>query len=891
MNKYEKTTIWKNTLGKQSKKDIFEKEREILRVEFENFRDKAKMLAGEISRILPEYTVHDIEHIDALWDSAEIVAKDAFELTPTEGFVLGGAFLLHDLGMGLASYPNGIEALKSEVIWKDMVYSLLKKKYNKQILEEDLLVVDSEIERIATEHTLRMLHARQAEKLANISWKTNNNEFFLIQNSDLRQSYGRIIGLIAYSHWWSVEELESKFNSALLGAPGIFPQDWTIDPLKLACIVRIADAIQIDDRRAPIFLKGLRKPSGYSEKHWIFQQKLYQPTLERGRIAFSSKSPFTIEEVDSWWICYDTLRMINEELCLVDSLLIDTNRKRLNANGVLGIEDPNRLIKYISVEGWKPVNASIKVSDVAKLVKSIGGTQLYGNNVIVPLRELIQNASDAIRARRILENESAEYGNIIIKIAKDNYGTYIEVEDNGIGMSQRVLTGPFLDFGNSLWGTSLMHEEFPGLETKGFVSTGMYGIGFFSVFMWGKKVSVTTRRFEEGRENTIVLEFNDGVSARPILRSAKSEDYIKNGGTRIRIWLNDETILDKMVESNNLRKKKSFNEVLETLCPSIDCNIILEKNSRSKIIVKANDWKTLSPIKLITRILGKSEINRLKKEEQIFLNQLAKNMSLIKEKDGTIVGRALIMKEKYNKDATYNLHGIVTVGGFRTTELSGLIGIFIGKSDRAARDIGIPIISNQELKEWASSQARIIKNMSLDLDTEMECSQVVRRCGGSTYDLKVAFYKHNAIAYNEIKKIINDIDYDSYFVFSDSSVSLYQREKNCKIDFHDNTFYAECGAPGILQTKNINKYVDWPNLIDTKDWFDSKTLQGMIIEAFAEVWETTVNDINNVSSISSDDKPISGSVGNIESNEVIFDFLDIINRPTKREKKSLKLDY
>jgi len=38
---------------------------------------------------------------------------------------------------------------------------------------------------------------------------------------------------------------------------------------------------------------------------------------------------------------------------------------------------------------------------------------LYGKNMIVPLRELIQNASDAIRARRIIEDEPSEYGDIV----------------------------------------------------------------------------------------------------------------------------------------------------------------------------------------------------------------------------------------------------------------------------------------------------------------------------------------------------------------------------------------------------------------------------------------------------------------------------------------------
>ena len=84
-------------------------------------------------------------------------------------------------------------------------------------MESNFLELDKETERIATEYTLRLLHAKQAEKLALISWKdSENHEIFLIDNFDLRQSYGRIIGLIAYSHWWKVDELESRYQSVSL---------------------------------------------------------------------------------------------------------------------------------------------------------------------------------------------------------------------------------------------------------------------------------------------------------------------------------------------------------------------------------------------------------------------------------------------------------------------------------------------------------------------------------------------------------------------------------------------------------------------------------------------------------------------------------------------------
>jgi hypothetical protein len=126
-----------------------------------------------------------------LWETADLIIPEEIELTPAEAFVLGGTFLIHDLGMGLASYPNGIKELKEELIWKGTVASLLKNKLQREINETDVINLDNETERIAVEIVLRLLHARRAEKLALTSWKNKEGQdLFLIENSDLRESYG-----------------------------------------------------------------------------------------------------------------------------------------------------------------------------------------------------------------------------------------------------------------------------------------------------------------------------------------------------------------------------------------------------------------------------------------------------------------------------------------------------------------------------------------------------------------------------------------------------------------------------------------------------------------------------------------------------------------------------
>lgn len=880
MNRFEQTSIWQKTLGKQLEPDTYEKERDFLRVEFENFRERAKLLASEIALVLPEFTVHDITHIDALWETAELVVQNDFQLTPTEAFVLGGTFLIHDLGMGLASFPNGIEELKKEAIWKDTVASLIKEKLNRQIEEEDYLKLDKETEKIATENVLRLLHAKHAEKLALISWKNKDGkDIYLIENTELRDSYGSIIGQIAHSHWWTVEELESKLPKSL-GAPGIFSSSWTLDPVKLACILRIADATQIDDRRAPSFLRTIRKPSNYSDLHWNFQQKLYQPRLERNRLVYTSKSPFPITEVESWWICHDTLQMIDNELKEVDSLLVDTNRQRLRAVGVASIEDPKRLSKLITAEGWQPIDTKIKVTNVAKLVGSLGGKQLYGDNLIVPLRELIQNASDAIRARRILENETPEFGNIVVRIGKDKLGQFIEIEDNGIGMSPKVLTGPFLDFGESFWGTSLMHEELPGLESKGFSSTGKYGIGFFSVFMWGEKVSVSSKRFENGRDSTLTLEFNKGASSRPILRKANDNEVIKDGGTRIRVWLSNQQILDKLLEQHGRKRNKiNASELIESLCPSIDCNVILEEKSKSKNIIQANDWITMPSLNLLKRIMGESYYNELDKTEKQLLTKISKNMSLLKEDDGKIVGRLVLYDEEYRKEERFSFEGMVTIGGMRSSGLAGLLGILVGKSDRASRDVGIPIVSSIKIKEWATNQAVLLSKLKFDSDTEIECASVIRRLGGNTANLKIAYHKSGIVNYEELKAIIRETNHDSYLVVQDAAISNYERNNNCKISFFDNVIWVGKGIPSVLQTRNYDTWIDWPK---DNDRFQSKSLDGLTTEAFSEVWKKTIDNILANSDESSDEKSYGASVGTVDGKQVKINHLDIIRKTKKK---------
>ena len=858
MRDFQQTKIWQKNLAQQLENDKYENERNFLRVEFENFREKAKILANEISKELPQYTVHDINHIDALWDTAELIVPDNYDINPIETYVLGGAFLLHDLGMALAAYPNGIEELKKEQIWIDSVTSSLKKKLDRALTQEDIKECSPEIERDATEKTLRLLHAKKASELATISWENDNGaKVYLIDNVELREAMGYIIGLIAYSHWWSTEQLEEKLPPTI-GAISRFPSEWTVDPMKLACILRASDAVQIDDRRAPSFLRTIRKPNGISDTHWIFQEKLYQPRVENNRIIFTSKTPFSVEQIDAWWVCYDTLKMIDNELRDIDALLVSKKYPSLNVIGVSSVESPKRLMRLIFVENWVPIDAQICVNNVAKLVSNIGGSQLYGENHIVPLRELIQNASDAIRARRIIENEDEIYGNIIIHFGKDEHGTYIEVEDNGIGMSEKVLTGPLLDFGQSFWSSELMHTELPGIESKGFSSTGKYGVGFFSLFMWSQKIKIITNRFDNGRKETKILEFTNGVNTRPILRNAVESECLKNGGTKVKAWVSAE-IINKILKYDSEGKGKTISKLIEQLCPSMDCNICVKENEQTKTIIKANDWITIPPKKLLTRLLPK----HYSKENKEYFDIMCNNLETIRDSTGLVVGRATISLARdwwyYQKH-----FASVTVGGFHANELNNILGIFIGKSVRASRDSGIPTIKSDELQTWANNQATKLSNEQISKEKQLKIFSIIRALGGTSNTLKVATAYSGIVNLDEIETIIRTKSIEEFIIVQDAAVQIYESDNKCKIKLLENVLLVNTGIPNILASKDGYSNLWWPefNKKIKVHSFHDRSLEGLLFEKIAEVWECNPRELYLQSDNSSDEHSYSAIIGN-----------------------------
>jgi hypothetical protein len=117
------SNLFRSTLAARNHEDQFGVERERLHNSLLTFRERAAHLANEIRKELPDLTVHDLTHLDALWEIASTITGEGYLLTPAEGFVLGGAILLHDLGMSVAATQGGYLGIKQDPRWSDLVTS------------------------------------------------------------------------------------------------------------------------------------------------------------------------------------------------------------------------------------------------------------------------------------------------------------------------------------------------------------------------------------------------------------------------------------------------------------------------------------------------------------------------------------------------------------------------------------------------------------------------------------------------------------------------------------------------------------------------------------------------------------------------------------------------
>lgn len=726
MSTFEHTNIWLRSLSDNANA-MENAQIERLRTSYRAFWNNAIVLSGEIQRDVPNLTLHDEAHFDALWSRVDqIVGPDIF-LTPLEVFVLGGAILLHDNANSIAAFKGGVEALRNTAEWKDATMEWAERNG----CLGDVKALPPEASSAILFEVLRSLHAERAGTLAGLTFETGGKAYHLIEDDQLRTHLGDIMGQVAASHHWDITALSSRLPP-VRGSLANMPASWTIRPVLLACILRCADAAQLDQVRAPDFLYAMLQLRGVSELHWRAQNRLATPVVsfdDPTALIFSSTMPFGPEDSDAWWIAHDAIQVANRELQASNALLRDLRLPHFAISRIEGALSPSALARHVVVKGWLPVQAEVKISEIGKVVEMFGGEQLYGHDPSVALRELIQNSADAIRFRRELEPRGSSYeGRITIRINKcedDVNACWLDVEDDGMGMSEAVLTGPLIDFGSSYMSSALVKYERPGLLSKGKKRIGRFGIGFFSSFMIADEVLVTSRPFDSGRDELRTLHFRDGLGHRPLLLNNQPVDLSILTSTRVRLRLSADkcTQLLKFPSRNSSERIAiTLTGLVGALCPMLDADVYVEQEGVSHL-AHTRRWMDEDRLSWLRRVTAADA--RADKDLDMHLSAAAPLLTFVNQ-DEPSAGLACI--------SGYPGGGVSTVGTLRASSIFNdfsdeFTGVIDYEPEDPRRVRGAPV-AGAHLKAWVSDQAIKHRDAGTEPPNRIYVAQRVADFGG-----------------------------------------------------------------------------------------------------------------------------------------------------------------
>jgi hypothetical protein len=529
----------------------------------------------------------------------------------------------------------------------------------------------------------------------------------------------------------------------------------------LACILRCADACAIDETRAPSFLYAIRKPYGHSKRHWTFQNKIYPAKCRDDSLVFESKSAFSNGEAEDWWLCFDAIEVADRELKGADALITDRKRQPLIVRRIVGAGDPDILSQSVRVSGWRPVNTLPKISDPSGIIERLGGKQLYGDDPIVPIRELIQNAVDAIRARRFVDHRFAlgsgeKYPGKVTVEFKEFPGTNeisIAVEDNGVGMSEKTITRSLLDFGTSFWSSAAAAQLYPGLPSeKKFRPTGRFGIGFFSVFMYADIVTVMSREFASATNVWNVLSFIHGVRGRGNLSVEGAPAQILSSDASSRIELRvQRDFIDSLAENVELYGRRddqtpyeTIRKLLATLVCALDVQVDLRyfderPDCLNEPLIYERDadaiWRMVFPFSM----QGLSES---------FLEKQKSLLSPIEER-GELYGFCGVNLLQYR-----SLGLVRSVGGMgwreHSYETSNIVGIAEYGTAAANRAPDKLMAPQSAIDAWAKDQMVRIKQLQLTEDEQEAAGEHLGRLVDDVRPIFIAITSEGPLGLDEL---------------------------------------------------------------------------------------------------------------------------------------------
>ncbi len=360
-------------------------------------------LNNRIPSLFPKYTQHDIHHSVRLLETIEKLVEDIDALNGFEIFLIIACCLLHDTGMGTDS--ETIDSIKSNTSGlTDIKFEAMVEKYYGD-------------EQIALQELIRTIHG----DLSATGINDRYSDLFMFKDIG-NVSYCEDVMHICRSHTKDHIWLNANLKSEMMKSKYDYNQHY------IAILLRLADILDFDGRRTPLFLYNLIRPRGISDKEWT--QHFIVSNIDKVKVDRESN----LKKVSIFGECRDVnlhrkfltyVDCINEEL----EYAVDTTSKMLRQHRLFL---KTRAELNIDSIGYTVSNYKLNI-DFRSITNLLMGEKIYGERSL-GIRELIQNSIDACKVRKEKEELKQRFGDHpylpTIKIIINQNESVVSIRDN-----------------------------------------------------------------------------------------------------------------------------------------------------------------------------------------------------------------------------------------------------------------------------------------------------------------------------------------------------------------------------------------------------------------------------------------------------------------------------
>lgn len=470
----------------------------------------------------PRYTLHDEVHVgNVLFMMDQLLEEAGIErLTVTECEMLILAACYHDIGMCYSEKDREkeLKSVRFRSYLERNPWAYLEAAKAQERQEE--IPLNLQLDYFRSIHHIRVMELLPEE----------------VKNLHIRRDY---LIEVCKSHGEDVSTLGKLRHSHLEAADCVF----------CAILLRLADVLDFDFTRSPDVLYQFqdigRGEDGTAFREWrkhMSASGFRFHSGERRELSFQARC----EDMQNEHVICEFLDYIEKELKDCREILEIYGQERWR-NFLL----PEKIEREIQRLGYQTGEYCLTL-DADRVLHLLVGNDIYISDTVF-VRELLQNAFDAVKARRMMDRHWAEREERQVCISSwyDCEGSqWFRIDDSGIGMTEYMILEYFLKVGRSYY----QSDEFKKNNYKNgnmFQPISQFGIGILSCFLKGSCVEVSTRHYQDGPGIRFHMpgikgyysiakeELGNAGSPMPAAAGEETENFRQTPGTSIAVRLHD----------------------------------------------------------------------------------------------------------------------------------------------------------------------------------------------------------------------------------------------------------------------------------------------------------------------------------------------------------------